>query len=173
MKDIFGNTKRAKILLLFLESPSARLTQKQVLLKTKISKATGVKHLKSLVKQGLLKLERLGQANIYSLNTETSMVKQLKILNTLSNLQRHSIKKGETYLFGSAARGEDDEHSDIDLLVISKLKREELLGETEKLSKKTGKHINLLLLNPREWDELGRKDPALHERIEKDRIRLP
>jgi predicted nucleotidyltransferase len=77
----------------------------------------------------------------------------------------------EFFLYGSCARGEEREESDIDLLVIGK-RTEEIIKILSVLEKKTGRTVRASFYSQLEWSRTAREDPAFYERVEKDKIRL-
>ena len=83
--------------------------------------------------------------------------------------KKYNIK---VYLYGSASRGEDSKESDIDLLIIGDIKRQGIINNIDKLSKKFNKKITLQIFNELEWVNLEKKDKAFYERAEKDKIEL-
>ena len=111
----------------------------------------------------LLKKENVGNSTLYSLDFGNPVARQLKILFTLSALAGEIPKdfQGQVFLFGSAARGEDTEESDWDVLVIS----------NQRLSFENPK-IRPVFFTPLEYSALARKDKAFFESIEKNKIQL-
>jgi len=93
----------------------------------------------------------------------------LLLLQGLNNLKEKEL---EIYLYGSASRGEDTEKSDIDILIIGKTKRSEIVDFIENISKNIKKRISFTVFSPVEWSMMRKKDKAYYERIEKDKIRL-
>jgi len=170
--ELFGNKKQFKIINHFIDNPSCEISQTDLWKKLKFSKTTLVKHLDFLSRESILRLKRIGTSNLYSLNKENEIVKHLKILNNLLLLQK--MKKItaniEVYLFGSAARGEDAESSDFDLLVIGKINKDEMIHLIDKL--KISKTISLQIFTQQEYSSMMKKDPAFYERLEKDKIRV-
>jgi predicted nucleotidyltransferase len=81
-------------------------------------------------------------------------------------------KNIEIYLYGSCARGENIGDSDIDLLIIGKIKRKDIVDDIERFSKKLGKDINFKIFSDIEWAMMLKKDKAYYNRVEKDKIRL-
>ncbi|MBI2574298.1 nucleotidyltransferase domain-containing protein [Candidatus Woesearchaeota archaeon] len=174
--ELLAGRNLAKLLVFFLQNPSAELSQVQVSRKVGLAKATLVKWLRRLVNAGVLSMRVIGATNLYSLRRESSVVRQLKIaqnLSLLSGLKKvlggHEIK---AYLYGSAARGEDVESSDFDVLVIGVMKRETVIGEINKLASTLKKGINLSIFSAMEWSEMSRKDKPFYERVEKDKVEL-
>ena len=84
-------------------------------------------------------------------------------------LAKHNVN---VYLYGSAARGEDVESSDIDLLLIGKLDKSTIVKELNKISKKIKKEIKFQIFSRQEWSLMARNDPAFYERVEKDKVKL-
>jgi len=109
------------------------------------------------------------------LEEEVEAFKQMKIGHFLMRLQSLVAHLQLVYpdssitLYGSCARGEDDQSSDIELLVIT---RRKTMAEPIKFEKQLGRKITLLVYEPREWEEKARKDPAFYERILIDGIAL-
>lgn len=165
-----------KSTLLLLEYFTANPTKKSYLAKLakeiKLSKVSIINALRSLKNSKFLLEERVGRTTLYSLNNGNPVARSLKILFTVSRILEYFKSfegfGGEIYLYGSAARGENDEKSDIDILAIADKK-----GEIKPLIRKIeDEGINILFLTQFEYSELYRKDRALYERMEKDKIRL-
>ncbi len=171
-----GNRTALKILSFFLRNPTKKVSYTNLRKTLKIAKASLTKHLKLLLKAEFIKVEIVGLNKIYELNRENVVVKQLKILDNLLILSdiktlcdKHEI---EIYLYGSTARGEDRESSDIDLLIIGKISKEQIFSDIVSISKKIEREIKFNILSPLEWSKMSRRDIAFYERVEKDKIRL-
>ncbi len=110
---------------------------------------------------------------LYKLNTESPIVKQFKILLNITKIFPliAKVKGVQIYLYGSMARGEDLEDSDIDLLIIGKTS-EDILTTIRKIESELGKRVKASFYSEVEWSKMARKDPAFYERVEKDKIRL-
>jgi len=171
--NLFSN-KPSLILSYFLDNPKIELSQKDIILNIGISKVTAIKSLNFLVNDNLLSMKKIGPTNLYSLNINDPYIKQLKILENIQKLRKLSTLpiKAEIYLYGSSARGEDDNFSDIDLLVIGSIKREEIFSFIEKISKKINKTINYNIFSNLQWSKMQEKDKEFFVRVEKDKIRL-
>lgn len=171
-----GKRTLLEVLSFFIRNPSAKISYTDLRKKLKIAKATLTKHLNFLLKGEIIKVDRIGLNKIYQLNKENYIVTHLKILDNLlqlNNISELGKKYGiEIYLYGSAARGEDTENSDLDLLVIGKTKKEQVFPEISKILKNIGKEIKIVIFDSLEWSQLARKDAPFYERVEKDKIRL-
>ena len=113
LNKLLGN-RRLLCLFQFLAShPSSEYSYTLLQKKTKLSKATLAKWLAFLEEERLISLRQIGRNKLYQIKKEHYLVKQLKILSTLSSLNFLVGLSGkfniEIYLFGSAARGEDKE----------------------------------------------------------------
>ncbi len=127
----------------------------------KISPQTANYYLKFYKKEGILKERREGNLLLYSL-TDNCLVKQLKIfytLNILSEFSKKFVKKNKItslVLYGSHASGSYDKSSDIDLVIISQLKKLNL-DEIKALEKKIGKEVKIQVFSLGAWRNLKRK----------------
>ncbi|MCK4521534.1 MAG: nucleotidyltransferase domain-containing protein [Nanoarchaeota archaeon] len=173
--EIFGNRKIVNILSFFIKNSSAEISQTDLIKKTKIAKATAVKWMNFLVKNDFLNYKKVGVTNLYRLNNGNLIIKQLKIINTITQLQELNKLKDkniEIYLYGSSSRGEDTEKSDIDILIIGGVKRNEIINLIDNISKKINKKISFNIFKNIEWSMMQKKDKAYYERVEKDKVRL-
>lgn len=174
--DIFKTEKAMKVLEFFLANPETEFYQTEIAKKLKISRVTLLKWLRLLTKNELLESEVKGKSKYYRLNKDNPIVKQMKVLLTISKLYE-SVKplKGENievYLYGSCARGEDTEKSDVDILILGKLERKKLVDLVEDMRKTMGREVKPVIFNPLEYSSLARKDRIFYENIEGSKIRL-
>ena len=112
INELFGNKKLVKLLIFLVENSSKELSYTFIRKKTKLAKATLTKWLNYLLKINFIFVRSVGTTKLYKLNKENYLIKQLKIMINLNKLsffvnlsRRYNF---EAYLFGSAARGEDD-----------------------------------------------------------------
>ena len=157
----------------FLDNPK-EISQTNLLKKTKLSKATVIKWVSFLEKEKFLNARRIGNTKLLEL-TDGPITKQFKILNALFKLrgiEKLRDKNVEIYLYGSAARGETHEESDIDILIIGNIKRNEIIDIIDIIQKKNNIKINFQIFTHIEWSKMLKNDKAYFERVEKDKIRL-
>jgi predicted nucleotidyltransferase len=169
--ELMGRKSNSKVLGYFLAHPTEEAYARQLEKKLKIAKKSLLDALAMLLREGLIEMKEIGRAKEYRLMRNDARAKQLKILCTvdalLQLLDKMDKDEVEVYLFGSAARGEDTEKSDIDLLFIGKHPESEALEKIRDEEK-----IKPIFLTFLEYSSLARKDKPFYERIEKDRIRL-
>ena len=169
--ELISSAKLVQIWQFFLEKPNKEFSQTEMLRQTGIAKATAVKWLRLLVQEGLLEMQPRGPAKYYKASSNP-VNKLLKAAANVSSIFPLKNIKADVYLYGSAARGEDREDSDIDILVIGKIEKKNVLNVTEPLSKRLGRPIKPVIMTPIEWAKMKTTDPAFYERVEKDRIKI-
>lgn len=167
-----------KLLILFARNPEHKFTQAELRKGADLSKLTVIKWLQALEKLDFVKTERIGRNILYYVAADNPIIKQMKILSNVSVLypvakELAKVLECEVYLFGSAARGEDTEKSDIDLLIIGdKVPQNAVMAIITPLEKDWGIKITFQIFTRLEWAQTARKDKAFYERVEKDRIKL-
>ncbi|MBL7160084.1 MAG: nucleotidyltransferase domain-containing protein [Candidatus Aenigmarchaeota archaeon] len=171
--SILASKKELKILNLFLENQKKEFYQSEIARKTRFSRTTIIKWVKTLEKKQMIIKIKKGMT-YYKLNKENPLIKQLKIMKTISQLQEAlKILKDEPieiYLFGSCARGEDEKESDIDILIIGKSNKISwFIDSANKIAKK---QVRPIVKTPLEYSDLARKDRLFYDNIEKNKIRL-
>ena len=174
--EIFSSKHCLQVIRQFLYKPYVEKYQTEVVKESGLAYLTAVKCLNSLVSGSLLIESWKGGLKIYSLNRDSPVVKHLKILLDVSTIYE-SVKgfagqSFELYIFGSAARGEDTEDSDVDMLIVGTIDERILVDITKKLASVIGRKVNPLVKSPIEFAELSRTNAAFYESITRDRIRI-
>ena len=175
MLDIINNKSAMKVVFYLILHPSKELSQKDLIDGAGLSKATMAKNIPFLKKKEIVSVKKIGVTNLVRLNNENVLVKEIKrikIISELGDLGRLKEKNLELYLYGSCARGEYVEESDVDLLIIGCINREDIINIVQGISKKIRRNISFKIFSSMEWARLSKKDPAFYERVEKDKIRL-
>jgi len=165
--------KGFEILEVFLDWPTKEFSTNDIRKKTHMSKATLAKWLKYLSKKGFLQLKKIGATKLYKLERDNILAKHFKMLLNIAKLQVLRIPyKCEIFLYGSAARGEDTEKSDFDLIVIADFNKKRIESEIQKYEDKLGRELKIQIFSSAEWADMERKDKAFYERVEKDKIKI-
>jgi predicted nucleotidyltransferase len=121
--------------------------------------------------------KREGNMRYVKANIENQFLKHLKIAFSIKKIMDSGIVSylnenipvvSSIILFGSIAKGEDDEKSDIDLLVIGQKK----IVDLSKFEEKLGKDINLTCMKWSEWRKHAEEDKAFYREIITDGIVL-
>lgn len=139
-----------KILELFFENPEKEYYVREISNIFKISPTTVSKYLKDFEKKGLLIMEKKFNHLIFKSNTEGILFKRYKVNNNMIKLFNSGVidylEKEYNYpeaiiLFGSFSKGENIKISDIDILIITSVKKEINLEKfEEKLNHKIQIH---------------------------------
>lgn len=159
---------KTKIINFLLDRPGEKFYLSQIARKTGVSDSTVHQILEKTKNEGVVQKEKLGNLSLYSVHYADPVVKQMKILHTtellkplINRLQEFSQK---IVLYGSSARGEDTQESDIDLFVLT--------NESEEARKIVANHtfgrkVQAVMKNFTEWVELKEKDKFFYEEIQK------
>ena len=157
-----------KIIEIFLKEPSREYYVREIAKRTGKSPTTASKHLKKWIKKKILIGEKKYNHLLFRVNTESRQYKLIKInynmelleiCGLIEYLEEFYEKPHAIVLFGSFARGEDNENSDIDILVISSKK--EIAANLEKFKKILGREIQLFIHSPAEIKKMTKENPAL------------
>lgn len=127
--------------------------------------------------KGIVLLKTIGRTYQYRANVQSPLCRHWKILFNLdkihdSGLVEEVAKKipqvHAVLLYGSFAKGTNDEKSDVDLLVITNKPARTDLGFVNRL----GKEVNLSVLSFNEWKKKSIADKVFYENIIYDSIVL-
>lgn len=127
-----------RVLEIFFKEPSKIHFIKEISKKISLAHTSVRNHIKEIEKNGLIIKKQAKPFNGFISNRESERFlfeKQIYNLHSLFEVKMELILKfapRAIILFGSYQKGEDLEESDIDLLVIGKVKKELILEEYEK-----------------------------------------
>jgi len=134
----------------FLENPYEETYLRELAKKLKISPFATKKYASILLKENLINEERKGNLRYFKANTNNLFYKHLKISLNIKKIidseiigfiQNNIVATSSIILFGSVAKGEDNEKSDIDILIIGKDKHLNLSDFEKKLGRTINTHI--------------------------------
>ncbi len=133
-----------KLLKLFLDSPTDSFRLREIARLTKISPPSVMNYLKEFEKKGLINKQIKRKVPFYTAsrdNPEFILYKKISIFFELNQcgLISHiwnKLSPQAIVLYGSFAKGESIENSDVDLFILGKDKNIELLDFEKKLNKK-------------------------------------
>ncbi|MBI2133441.1 nucleotidyltransferase domain-containing protein [Candidatus Woesearchaeota archaeon] len=159
-----------KELKFFTENPYKEVYLRELATKLKISPFAAKKYSDLLIREGLLTEEKKANLRIFRANMSNLFFRQLKIAFSIesilkSGLIEHLNKNipnlSSIVLFGSKAKGEDDEKSDFDMLVIGKAKHIDLSAFETKLNRE----INIHFLSWGDWNKSARENSAFYYEV--------
>ncbi len=180
LNNLFKKYKEWKILRFFLENCSSSFYVNETAQKLEVSSGSVSKFLKVLEKDNIMIKKKVGNSLLYKLNNELLIVKQLKVLIFLLNLDELDILKKflkaddsitSILTYGSYASGENDEKSDIDLLIISN-KKEKFLSLIHELEEKLKKTVNIEVYKFSEWKKLAEMNREFYQSIKENHLLL-
>jgi len=156
-----------KIIECFIKEPEKEFHVRALSKLLKKSPTTVSKYLKEFEKKGILKSERKLNHLLFKVNNDSDSFKQLKLNYNLSLLQElglidYLVKKFNhpevIILFGSFAKAENNINSDIDILIISPVKKEVKLEDFEK---KIGNKIQIFVRSRKDIEKMKAKNKEL------------
>jgi len=167
-QKILVATNSQKVLNFFLDHPGEEFVEKEVQKITKLSKSGTNYALRELVRANFLSRYKKGKMHLYSMNYKNPLVKQLKVLKTIVQIQpllkRLERLSSRVILFGSSSRGEDIADSDVDLFVVTHNK--EGIEETVK-NFKSKRNIQAIIRTELKYTEMKQTDPVFYDQVSK------
>lgn len=159
-----------KALKFFIENPYKEIHLREFSRKLNISPNTAQRFLNLFLNEGLIKEERKANSRYLKANTDNILFKHIKITYSLRELNKKdlilSLKNNSSHvvLFGSVAKGLDEENSDIDLLIISddKKKIKDILFN---IQDKFDREINYHIFSWSEWKKQKTENKAFYQDI--------
>jgi len=135
---------RYKLLKLFLDSPTESFRLREIARLTKISPPSAMNYLKEFENDGLIRKQIKREIPFYTAIRDSSdftLYKKISIVFELNNKGLidylwDKLSPQAIVLYGSFAKGESIENSDIDLFILGKAKNIELASFEKKLNKK-------------------------------------
>ena len=130
-----------KLLTYFINEPEREFHVRELAKLTGKSPTTVSKYLRAYSKEHFLTVNKSRNHLLFRADTESAVFRELKVGHNLSLLRKSGLIKHLTeeynhpaaiILFGSFARGENVPQSDIDILVITPLKKEVSVEKFEK-----------------------------------------
>ena len=159
----------------FFKHPNRSYHLRELAALLRLNPVTVKRKLAGPVRAGLLKVSRERRFLLYHANTDSPSFRRLKIewnINRIhdSGLVDHindRLNLPVVILFGSWARGENQERSDLDLFVLTESKAEVELSKFEKTLEAP---IQLFRYNRRDFETLTRKNKELANNIINGRV---
>ncbi len=152
-------------------TPNRSFSVREFAKEAKLSSAMASIALNYMKKMELVTLKEIGRTYQYRANLESPLMRQWKIIFSCQQLQEAGLVKEANskirdiqsiLLYGSKARGTDDEKSDFDLLIIAHHPpKERGLDALRRL----GDETNLLIYSPQEWKKKTKENKVFYENI--------
>jgi len=145
---MLGKYNRYRVLKVFLFSPGDSFRLRELSRLSKISPPSVMAYLKEFEKEGLIKMYKKREVPYYTSNVDSEILVIYKKLAVLYEIYDSGVVEylweklapDAIILYGSYAKGEFTERSDIDLFIIGKEKSLNL----DEYEKRLGKNIHLM-----------------------------
>ena len=177
---ITSKTKR-NLLKLFLTNPDKSFYTREIAKITGEPLSAVRRELGYLEKAGLLKSHEEGNLKYYEVVKEFPFYPELKkiIYSTiaLGDYLRDKFKDSEAielaFIYGSVARNEETEKSDIDLFILGEIEESEVHELISNIEKEIGREINYTLMTKKEFTgRKGRGEPFLKRIMAEEKLVL-
>jgi predicted nucleotidyltransferase len=184
LDEILGNRTKVKLLRAFFTYPEKEFTESELQRIAGIPQASVHRNVKSLLANGLLDRERIGKANLHSLNKEHTLYALIENIfeterNLLSELKKSLKDSIESLsgielavLFGSVLKGTEREDSDIDIFIISRADKSQVEAEMKNLIRvirnKFGNMISPMIKNDIEMKDM--KSNSIYKELKKGEV---
>ncbi|MFC1546288.1 nucleotidyltransferase domain-containing protein [bacterium] len=172
LHKIIISTATQKVLQFFLFHPDQKFYEREIAYKVKIGLATSHRVLNALVKEKAIEKVLYGNRCYYNLNLSNIFLKEYKLFVNLLMMENivDKIKSisNKIVLFGSMAKGEDVEKSDIDLYIVSSYpqKVQRIINKLTDSKKTMGRKIQAVIVKPEEVMQ-GKRDEVFLDEIRK------
>ena len=176
LERLFTSKTRIKILSLLMFNQDKEYHLREIARIIKISPVYAAKELENLSKLNLINKSKKGNLSLYSINKNCIILDELRQIfiktDYLWELIRRELegKVNYAFIYGSFAKGEETEKSDIDLFVIGEMKEDSLIKIIQKLEKNTGREINYILWNEKTFQQRAKSHHHLLKTVKKNKI---
>jgi predicted nucleotidyltransferase len=161
LEKLFTSKARVKILELLLFDPLSEFHIREISRRTKVSAPYVKKELDQLRKINLVTETSRGNLKLYRINRDSPIVEDIKRIflktDSLGGLLSKELselgKIDYALVYGSFARGDETENSDIDLLVVGKVDEEKLVPLIGSIEKQIGREVNYILWTSSEFNK--------------------
>ncbi len=166
MIQLYQKITQLKVLELFINNPYEQYYLREASRILEISPMTVKRALALLLNERLLVREKFKNQILFRANMDSPAFLHLKTAYNLAWLEERDLMEyvkerlpglSTLVLYGSFAKGENDESSDIDLLAIAPVKRADL-----HLTDYLGKETSLVIFSTSEWKEQAKNNKAFY-----------
>lgn len=177
MIQLYQKITQLKVLSLFLENPHSSYYLRESARMLNMDPMTVKRALNLLVNDDLLIRTEEKNRTLYKANVENPALRHIKISYNLSELREKNLvdfilnkmkSVSSIMLFGSFAKGANDNESDVDILIISLSKDK----PTAKLAKHLERDVNLVNFTPAQWSNQTKDNKAFYLDVITDGILL-
>jgi len=156
-----------KALEFFIENPYDEIYLREFSRKLNISPNTSQRFLDLFLKEDFIKEEKRANLRYFKANLDNPVFRQIKITYSIKKIKDSGLIDylggyfSSAILFGSIAKGVDDDKSDVDLVCIGPNKKLSLHTFEEKLKRE----INLIVFNIGQWKKQKKENKAFYQDV--------
>lgn len=158
---LFGSRTRVLILSKLVMNSNRSLYIRQLSKELGLTFSVVYKEVENLKDLSLVTEERKGKLRLFTINKDSVIYDELRklLLKTTALGQQlkpslPELKKAKyALIYGSIARGEELQTSDIDLLIIGDIAEENLIAGIRKIEEEIGREINYILWSEKEFQK--------------------
>ncbi|MDO9536890.1 MAG: nucleotidyltransferase domain-containing protein [Thermoplasmata archaeon] len=167
MIQLYQKVTQLRVLEHFFKHPAEDFYLRELARLLDMSPMTVMRALSLLVDDRLIIREKRKGQILYRANMDSHAFRFSKKAYNLAWLEEHGVAEhlldnvpgvSSMVLYGSFARGENDEHSDIDILIISTAKN----VDADRISKKIGVPVNVINMTGAKWNDTARNNRAFY-----------
>jgi predicted nucleotidyltransferase len=173
LERLFTSKSRVKILELLLLNPTREFHLREISRRTRVS-APYVRHeLMNLITLGLVLKRSQGNLTLFRLNRDSVIAEELKRIflktESFGRFVRGSLREAGNMrfalIYGSFAKGEESETSDIDLLIVGEVDERRMLDAMERVEEGTGRDVNYIAWTENEFEKKVQEGVPLLDEI--------
>ncbi|MCK5283159.1 MAG: nucleotidyltransferase domain-containing protein [Nanoarchaeota archaeon] len=175
LEHLFTSKSRIKILSLLMFNQDKEYHLREIARLVDVSPKYVGKELEKLLKISIVNKYKRGNMSIYSINRDNIILDELKKIFLKTDYLGEMIRKelqdkvAYAFIYGSFAKGEENENSDIDLFIVGSIGEDELIKIVQKLEKTTNREINYVVWNMGTFNQRA-KSHHLLKTIKKSKI---
>jgi len=175
MLELFTKSKiRQRIILLFIYNQNEEFYLSEIAKRVKTSAGTAQRELNRLLRNDLIIFKKKANLNLYALNKNYSLLKEIESIVKKTFGIEIELKKGLSgvknisfaFLFGSYVKDGFKSDSDIDLFIIGEVDEEQAFDALQKVEENIGREINYHIINRKEFLQKKRTNYFYEEIVE-------
>lgn len=176
--EFFKKYTDLKILSFFLDNPKKEYYINELAKDAKVSSSSVSIAVKKFEEQNFILTKKIGQTKLCTLNNENVLIQQWKVtwfLTTLFSFEKiNTIIQNSAVIslavYGSYASGTFDDKSDLDILLITHIKKDQLIDYFQLLEEYLTVSVNVLTLTLLQWKKLKKENDIFYQQIKENHI---
>lgn len=171
LEILFRSKSQILILKLLFWNQAREFHLSDIARKTDLTPPAVSKEIFKLLRTGLVVRRDQGNLSFYKINKDSIIFEEMRKIflkyEIFSEILSKKLAKEQiryALIYGSFAKGTEQEGSDIDLLVVGDVQEDHLLKTIPKIERNTGREINFILWTEKEFKEkVYKKIPLIRE----------